>query len=451
MRVDESDLGPALRSAYDFGEEYPSAALLERISAALDRPARRAGFGWIALAAAIAIAIVVVATLLSIPRRAPVLPQPVGPPSAEAGVAAILANNHLVYIPPGGGKPKWDVAVAPAPDLAASHGGSGLGHRVAASPDGSLVYALPAQDFIGGTHLAVVDTATGRLIRDVQLPNPGGSARYGALTVGPSGDVWIVGSVGPVASQSDLGVKRIEVLSVNPRDWSITTWLGRDMSHWAPQGPVLGDFDIYEVQVTSDGTRVYYSYTGGLLGFAGLDWIDLAGTRAKTCVPAAPDTACIPGLAGFLVQGNSVFITTGNDSPSGAIDYYGLDGVLRNHIELGLLPGFLEDFAAAPDASSLFLFGSCGYSGGMAMLDLASLKSIVIVKAESQYTHSANPPCGQSSVFVSDNLIALGHVAALLPADVEGRVLYVDPVTGSVMRSVAIAAEPIAVAAVITK
>ena len=448
MNRDEDELRRALQSAYNFGDDYPHPALPTRISAAIDSGVKGGRqLTWIAGVAATTLAALIVAVIGVRAFGHVVVPGPPAPTihSSETGVAAILANNHLVYIPPGADRPKWDVAVAPPPNLTASHGYAGLGRRVASSADGTIIYALPAPEFVGGNTLVVVDSATGHVLHDVHLPNRGSSARYGALDVGPSGDIWIVGSVGPVPSESDLPFSRIEIVRVSHQDWSISSWLGRSMSQWVPQGPVGGEFEIYEVQVSSDETRVYYSYTGGLLSIAGLDWVDLAGNQATTCIPTTADKACIPGLAGFLVQGSNVYITTANDSPSGAIDFYSLGGVLQNHIELGLLPGFLEDFAVAPDGRSLYLFGSCGYSGGMARLDLSTQKSTVIVPAKSLYTRSANPPCGQSSVFVSSNLIALGHVGALLPADNEGRILYVDPVSGNVKRSVPVPSEPIAV------
>lgn len=451
MTTNEDELRRALQSAYEF-PDFPHPALLARISAGLKNDVKPGGqISWVAGAAAATLAIVVVVVFIGFQRIGNVtqshrtLPPMRG---SEAGVAAILANNHLAYVAPGSDKAQWDVAIAPPPDLIANHAYADLGHRLASSADGSQIYALPARDFYGGVQLSILDSATGRVIREVALPNPGGSARYGALTVGPSGDVWIVGFAGPVASQSDLRVKRIEILRLNHQNWSITSWLGHDMSYWVPQGPVGGEFSVYQVQLNSDETRVYYSHSGGLLPKAGLDWVDIVGSLATPCVPATRDTACIPGLAGFLVQGSMVFITTAMDSPTGAINYYGLDGVQRDHIELGLLPGFLEDFAVSPDGNSLYLFGSCGYSGGMAKLHLAAKKSTVIVKAESLYTRSANPPCGESSVFVSDNLIALGYVGALLPTNTDGRILYVDSVSGTVNKSVSVSAEPIAIVAV---
>jgi hypothetical protein len=438
----EQDLREALLSAYDFGSEYPHPLLITRIYAELDRPVaqlhrrtRVAG----GAAAALAVAVVVSLLWFSFQPRVST-PISAGPPASgpESGTAAILANNHLVYVAPGNAMPYWDIALASPPDLSVSHAYAGLGHRLAATADGALIYALPARDMYGGDTLAIVGTQGSVVLRRVQLPNPDGSARYGAVTVGPSGDAWVVGSVG----------KHIEIVRVHQQDGTITSWSGRDMSHWTPRGPVGGDYEIYEVQVTADEQRVYYSYTGGLLTFAGMDWVDLSGQRATTCTPSVSDQACIPGLAGFLVRGNDVFITTANDQPSGAIDHYGLDGSLKDHIELGLLSGFLEDFAVGPDGNHLYLFGSCGYSGGMAVLDLATMKANVIVQAEPAYVFLTKGPCGQSSAFVSSTLIALGHVGRLLPSDSAGQILFVDSSTGRVERSVQVPSEPIAVVAI---
>jgi hypothetical protein len=438
----EQDLREALRVAYDFGSEYPHPLLISRIYAELDRPvAERHRRTWGAGAAAVVLAAVVVVGLLwsSFQQRIST-PSSSGPLTSipEAGTAAILANNHLVYLTPGSRRPYWDIAIASPPDLSVSHGYAGLGHRLTATADGALIYALPARDFYGGDTLAVVATQGSVLLRQVQLPNPDGSARYGAVAIGPSGDAWVVGSVG----------KHIEIVRVHREDGTISSWSGRDMSHWVPQGPVGGGYEIYDVQVTTNEQRIYYSYTGGLLSFAGMDWVDLTGQRATTCTPPAADQACVPGLAGFLVRGNDVFITTARDQPSGAIDRYGIDGIVKDHIELGLLPGFLEDFAVGPDGNHLYLFGSCGYSGGMAVLDLATLRTSVIVQPEPAHAPPTKLPCGQSSAFVSGTLIALGHVGALLPIDAAGQILFVDSSTGHVERSVPVPSEPIAVVAV---
>jgi hypothetical protein len=438
----EQDLREALLSAYDFGSEYPHPMLITRIYAELDRPvAQRPPRAWVAGTAAAALAVILVVSLLWFSLQPHLsTPTPSGPLTSgpEAGTAAILANNHLVYLTPGDTTPYWDIAIASPPDLSVSHGYAGLGHRLAATADGALIYALPARDMYGGDRLAFVATQSTALFRQVQLPNPDGSARYGAVTVGPSGDAWVVGSVD----------KHIEIVRVHRQDGTISSWAGRDMSHWVPQGPVSGGYEIYEVQVTADEQRVYYSYTGGLLSFAGMDWVDISGQRATTCTPPASDQACVPGLAGFLVRGTDVFITTANDQPSGAIDHYGLDGTFQDHIALGLLPGFLEDFAVGSDGSHVYLFGSCGYSGGMAVLDLATLKTTVIVQAQPAFVFLTKGPCGQSSAFVSSTLIALGHVSALLPNDVGGQILFVDSSTGRVVRSVPVPSEPIAVVAV---
>lgn len=441
MGDEHQELRAKFQSAYDFGPDFPQRMLLSRIVADLDRPpdqtVRPLWVVGLVTATAVVLVVAGVIWLAKTPQLNPPLPAESSSPGSEAGLAAILANNHLVYLPPGAGRPKWDISLAALPDLNSSHGYSGLGHRVAASPDHAVIYALPAHDFRGGDSVVVVTAREGTVVRRIKLPNPDGSARYGALAVGPSGNVWIVGSIG----------KRIEIVRVNPRDWTVSSWIGRDMSHWVAQGPVTGDFNIYEVQVASDEQRAFYSYTGGLLDLAGLDWVDLNGQRAMTCTPPKPEHACIPGLAGFVVEGNNVYITTAYDNPSGAIDHFNLDGTLEKHIQLGLLPGFLDDFAVTPDRSHIVAIGSCGYSGGMAVIDFATQRSRVIVQAESAHQPPTDLPCGQISAFVSSSLIALGHVGALLPTDVAGQILFVDTSSGKVNRSVPVVSEPIAIIA----
>jgi hypothetical protein len=83
----------------------------------------------------------------------------------------------------------------------------------------------------------------------------------------------------------------------------------------------------------------------------------------------------------------------------------------------------------------------------MAVIDLATQTSRVIVQAEPAHQPPTDLPCGQSSAFVSSNLIALGHVGALLPTDAAGQILFVDASSGKVSRSVPVVSEPIAIVA----
>ncbi len=135
--------------------------LLSKIVADLDRPPERAGRPiWQLGLSATAAALIVIVGLIWFIRPSLLNPQnPIAAPAThgqESGLTAILANNHLVYLTPGATHPQWDISVFPAPDLNSSHGYAGLGHRVAASSDHALIYALPALDFRGGNTLVVV-------------------------------------------------------------------------------------------------------------------------------------------------------------------------------------------------------------------------------------------------------------------------------------------------------
>src|SRR5260370_2410720 len=83
----------------------------------------------------------------------------------------------------------------------------------------------------------------------------------------------------------------------------------------------------------------------------------------------------------------------------------------------------------------------------MDALDLTSRTANVIIHAQPAYSTLTNHPCGQSSAFVSDTLIALGRVSALLPGYGAGQILFVDSSNGRLVRPVPPTSQPIAVVA----
>lgn len=78
---------------------------------------------WFVGALAVALGVATIVALIAIPRIghvSPPLPAAPVPATSEAGVAVILANNHVAYIPPGATKPTWDTTVAPPTNPIAS-------------------------------------------------------------------------------------------------------------------------------------------------------------------------------------------------------------------------------------------------------------------------------------------------------------------------------------------
>ena len=356
-------------------------------------------------------------------------------PVAVAGagpqeVLSLLADNELVLIPSGGSGIKWQVRLAPAPDISATHGYVGTGHYLALQNRGDL-YVLPPDSYHGGSRLLTVDWRTGKIKQTTTLPD---GAIYGSLAVGPrTGRVFLVGQ----------RAKQLLVTVFDPTRGAVTdTWVVRDMSHWKQQGPVGGDFSIYQATVTQDENRLYYSYIGGLLPIAGLDWVDFIGSAARSCPPPRTDSACLPGLAGFQLYQGDVLLTTGIDTQDGVISRFSVDGKRLNEFHLKLGVGFLEDFALDAAAGRIYAIGSCGYVGGFSVLDIRTGVSTLL--APTQVGRVNQVPCGQRLELNGSNELVVGSVHALLAQPgIPGRLLFISPKTGKVDREVTTTAEPL--------
>ena len=368
-------------------------------------------------------------------RRAQSVPPSAREPSAAGEVVTLLANNHLVLVPPGGRAPRWETTLAPAPDTSHGYGFLSTGHRLAWSTDRTTIYALPAADWLGAERLMAVDHIGGRVLQTIHLPE---GTRYGGLAVGPvTGQVYLVG-------QQD---KAISIAVVDPGRRQITAvWNGRDMHHWQPQGPVGGDFSVYQAEISPDESRLFYTYHGGLLPKAGLDFVDLTGAGPRTCTPPSPDKACLTGLAGFAPYKGGVLLTSGIDAGDGLVYDYRLDGLLMRTFHLDLGAGFLNDFALDLAGNRLYAVGSCGYVGGLSVLDLTSGKPRLLASTQAGQTKTV--PCGQRLALTWSGELVVGRVARLNASPYfGGTLLYIDVATGAVLRTVTLSAEPVDVSA----
>jgi hypothetical protein len=347
---------------------------------------------------------------------------------------ALLGNNHLVLIPAGGAAPRWEVVLAPAPDTSATHGYLGTGHRLAWSADRSTLYALPAVDYFGSAQMAVVDVAAGHVRRTVPLPQ---GIRVGSLAVGPGDRVYLVGQQN----------KTIVIAVYDPGEGRITrTWQGRNMSHWQPRGPVGGDFTIYQAQLTHDGRRLYYSYLGGLLPQAGVDWVELDADRISLCTPPEPASACMPGLAGFRLLGDQVLLTSANDAQDGLVGRYQPDGSRLDGYHLKLGSGLVNDIALDETGRRIYAVGSCGYTAGMSVVALGTGQATVLVPP-SVGQHGPDAVCGQRLELIGTEQLVVGRVAALSASPASrGTLLFIDTRKGSVLHRVEVSAEPVDVA-----
>jgi DNA-binding beta-propeller fold protein YncE len=348
---------------------------------------------------------------------------------AAGTVIALLGNGQLVAIDASTGTSQWSVTLAPSA-FAGSDTYLHSGHYLALSGDGRSVYALPLEDPRGGSTLAVIDTSSGQM--RVSYALRGTEAVYSSLAVGSvTGRVYVFGQRSAATVVTILDPSAATVVG---------SWTARSMANWTAIGPVPGFFFIYQGSVSPDETRLFYSYYGGRMDLSGIDRLDLGPGGLSRCQPPHPGAACLPGWAGFQPYADRLLVTSAVDVRNGEIDDVELDGRVTHRIDLGLGPGFLEDFALDRRGSRLYAVGSCGYVGGLSSVDLVIGQATVVVPASS--TQARSVICGQRSALLPTGHLVIAHVEKLLVnPNGPGRLVVVDPGNGHVLREIPTASE----------
>lgn len=423
----EEQLRRNLDRSFEPPPGYPHPTILANVMSSISQGAKRSNSVGVLATIATGLLAITAVTVLLVAR--PATKQQSATAALPRGtIVALLANNHLVSIASGTEKARWNVAIADPPDASKSGGYLPPGHRLALSADHTQLYALPPRDYAGGSVLIIADAGTGSIKRKVQLP---ADSRYSTLSVAASGTVYLVGQRNSHIVISMLDPSRAAVVS---------TFVGRDMSHFTSSGPVSGTFSINQALVTLDGTRLYLGYSGGLLPKSGVDWLDL--TNHAWCEPPNSNSACAPGLSGFNIVDRRLLIATWDDPlKGGRIEEYSMDGKLIRHLDLRIAGGFLLDFTTDPITNAVYVIGSCAYLGGLNRLDINSGQIMVIAPPDAM--GSAHPKlCGQRAELAAHNQMAIAMVERLLVSDHRaGIIQIVDVETGGVIRAIPVEVE----------
>lgn len=407
---------------------YPQAAILAKVMSSIGAVAKPNESSRMLIAIAAGLLATGAVSLLLVVGQLPKHPSVPGaaPPGA---IVALLANNHLISVARGTETAQWDVAIADPPDPSHSGGYLPPGHRLALSADHSHVYALPPRDYAGGSILIIADTASGAVTGKVNFP---ADARYSTLGVAASGNVYLVGQ-----RNSHIVVSKFDP----SRNAVVSTFVGRDMSHFASNGLVSGTFSIDQAIVTPDEARLYLGYSGGLLPKSGIDWVTLSDHT--WCQPHDPESACAPGLSGFTIVDNRLLVASWNDPlQDDRIDEYSLEGQLIRHYDLGLAGGFLLDFVTDPSSHTIYAIGSCGYRGGLSRVNVTTGEVTVVVPPAAVGTVQPGI-CGQRAELMSDGQIALSVVGGLLVGQQAASIRTIDISSGTPVRLIPVAAGPL--------
>jgi hypothetical protein len=282
------------------------------------------------------------------------------------------------------------------------------------------VYALVLDTAGGSHHLAVIDAPTGRVGAHQALPS---GVVYRSIATGPiTGRIYLFGNR---TGKRALGVI---VTVLDPRD--LTTVANRTIRHTGTL-----DWRIYRGLVSRDERRLYIDYWRGYA--TGIDAVVLPSGILRDCLAARRLVGCIsPGFYNVELFGDGLIVA----SPYSSDEFLELDanGAIRRRVKThlgGLVhPG---EWVVDPVRQELYQLGSCGYTGGLGAVALASGRSRVMVDPPSYRI------CGERLAVGPQSLLVIGKDSRVIPQPgLEGGLLFVDGRTGKLLRTVRTPSEP---------
>jgi hypothetical protein len=330
-------------------------------------------------------------------------------PADPAVVYALLANGHLVVVHlPRGATDEISLTTS-APDEQSEM------HAMSLSRDGRMLYAAVADANLNG-HVVEVDTASGRTVREIELPL-GTSPR--GLVVGPrTGNLYVFGVKG--------GSAVVWIIDPAARSPARTITARNADGH---------SYFVFQGLVSSDETALFLSYHGA--DTTGIDRYELKGDTIERCIADAPaGRGCFNAHGGMALLDDRLLATTG-EGPLLALDPRSGRIVAQYDVQL---PGnHIDDFGLDEYGQRAFIVGSCGYSGGLSVVDLRSARTTVLVPAR-----EADPRCGERiSVVPGGHTLVVAHTLRPVAAKERTGKLLVLAMNGRQVREIATSSEPI--------
>lgn len=331
-----------------------------------------------------------------------------GPQPSAARAFSLLANNHLLVVDIVSGATLAELTLAP-PESQISEV-----HSMALSSDGKRLFAIVSDD-AGGAVVAAIDTAA---LKVSASWDPGRGLQYRGLAVGPrTGRLYLFANRGGEATVRVLDPSGVEPM----QEWPARAANGRS---WL----------IYQGAVAADESAMFISYHGP--DTTGIDRFAIGASGLTRCAGAsAPDSGCFRTHGSFVIGTKDLFAATG-DAVVFALDPS--TGARRGEYDVGLVGNHLMEFAIAPTVGRLYAVGSCGYTGGLAVADLASHQTEVLAASRVVGT-----PCGERIAVLDDgSLFVVAKTARPVP-DLSPGALLVFSSAGTPVRTIPTSAEAI--------
>jgi hypothetical protein len=317
-----------------------------------------------------------------------------GDPDDEAPIIfALLSDRSLLEVSSASGRILRTVQLGPRAPVAGS-----AGDFLARGPDGSTLFVLLHAATNQGQSVAEVATSTLKVGARHRLP---AGISFQSLVVGPrSGRLYLAGNrLGKRAAGAPV------LLVLEPGSGAVV----ERMTIRPTQGR---DWLVLDAAVSSDERHAAVSYHGD--DTTGADLISLAG-QPRRCIDRTPDYAgCMSLHGGVVFGGHGLLAATGE----GPLIELALDGRVLRRWRTRLPRNHLMALAVDGRGRVAATVGSCGYTGGVSVIELDSGRTTVI-----GYPRTV---CGEIVAFAEAELLAVARNALPVPQGTPSAIEFVD-------------------------
>jgi hypothetical protein len=302
-----------------------------------------------------------------------------------------------------------------------------VGAHLALAPGGRTLYVLVQGSSRSGDSVAFLDTARRVVVRRVHLPR---RTIFRVLSLAPAthrlyavGDRPARGPQQPVVAALDTRRRRLLWTAVVPRESGLDWW-------------------VYGAAVEPGERTLLVSYHGA--STTGADRLRIRAGGVDACTqPARPyaGTACIALHGRIEPYRGELIAATGDPRSILVLDH---DGKRLRNLDPHLDGNHLMEFALDHRRGLLYSVGSCGYSGGLAEVALATGRTRLLERPRNRGI------CGDRIVVASPTLLAIAAPPVPVPANgFGGRIELVARSDGTLVAALPTSSDPVDVVAAV--
>jgi hypothetical protein len=339
---------------------------------------------------------------------------------AKPAVYALLVDNRLLALGPDA-QPVFRLRLGPVQRQPA------VGAHLALAPGGRTLYVLVQGSSRSGDSVAFVDTARGVVAGRVRLPR---RTIFRVLALAPAthrlyvvGDRPARGPQRPVVAALDTRRRRLLWTALVRRESGLDWW-------------------VYGAAVEPGEQTLLVSYHG--TSTTGADRLRLLQNGVEACTPPPrpyAGTACIRLHGRIEPYGDELIAGTGDPRSILVLDHEGRR--LRN-LDPRLDGNHLMEFAIDRKRGLLYSVGSCGYSGGLAEVAIATGRTRLLERPRDRRI------CGDRIVVASPSLLAIAAPPRPVPSPgFGGRIELVRRSDGELVAALPTSDDPVDVVAAV--